>query len=187
MKRVIVFIDGLNVRFRLRECGWTEYYDVGYLPRQLAGPRQLVHAGFYHPQPNLEHLGPSQYAADRAYLELVRKDSSVIAPSGPYMAKRERWVNDVKAGIWVEKQTDVLLSSDLLFMAARDMMDVAMIASADADLIPAIKRCRELGVPVELLRFRGAQPRLYGLEKAATSWRRARPAFFRAYATETSN
>lgn len=181
MKRVIVFIDGLNVMSRLRELGWTELYDVGYFARQLAGPRQLVHAGFYHPQPNLDHLGPTRYAVERAHLEQVRKDPLVIAPEGAYMARREKWIGGVKVEIWVEKQTDVLLASDLVFMAARGLMDVAVVASADADIVPAIQRCSELGVPVELLRFRGAKPRLYNLEKVASSFRRARPDYFRSY------
>ena len=100
MKRVIVFIDGLNVRFRLRTNGWTEYYDVGYLAKKLAGPRPLVHVGFYHPQPNLEQLGAAQYATDRSYLESVRKDSATIVPEGAYMAKREKWIDGKKDEIW---------------------------------------------------------------------------------------
>lgn len=181
MKRVILFIDGLNVRFRLRECGWHEYYDVGHLAKELAGPRPLIHARFYHPQPNLEHLGPGRYAAERAYLESVRKDEHVLAPLGAYMAKRERWVDDKKVEIWIEKQTDALLASDLVYMAAKGMMDVAVVASADADMVPAIRRCTQLDIPVELLRFRCAKPRLYGLEKASTSLRRARPTYFVPY------
>ena len=66
-------------------------------------------------------------------------------------------------------------------MAATDQMDVALVASADADIVPAIRRCRDLNVAVELLRFRGGIPRLYELEKASTSLRRARPAYFQAY------
>ena len=182
MKRVIIFIDGLNVRFRLRTNGWPEYYDVGYLARQLAGPRQLVHAGFYHPQPNLEQLGAAQYAMDRSYLESVRKDSTTIVPEGAYMAKREKWIDGKKAEVWVEQQTDVLLASDLVYMAASNMMDTAVLATADGDIIPAVRRCTELGVPVELLRFRGFhQPRLFGLEKVVAGFHRARPAYFQPY------
>ena len=182
MKRVIVFIDGLSIRFRLRTNGWTEYCDVGYLAKKLAGPRQLVHAGFYHPQPNREQLGPAQYAIDRSYLESVRKDSVTIVPEGAYMAKREKWVDGKKAEVWVEQQTDVLLASDLVYMAAKNMMDVAVLATADGDIIPAVRRCTELGVPVELLRFRGLhQPWLVGLEKVVAGFHRARPAYFQPY------
>jgi uncharacterized LabA/DUF88 family protein len=185
MKRVIVFIDGLNVRFRLRECGWSEYYDVGRVATELAGPRELVHAAFYHPTPNVEHLGEAQYAIERAYLESVRRDKNVVVPAGAYMAKRDAWVGGKKVGhVWEEKQTDVLLASDLVFMAATNQIDAAVVASADADIVPAIRRCTELGVPVELLRFRGRNhPRLYSLEEVSTSFRRARPSYFRPYAT----
>ena len=181
MRRVAVFIDGLNVRFRLQECRWCEFYDVAHLARQLAGPRQLIAVLFYHPQPSREQLGERKYADERAYLGRIRRQEGVTAPSGAYMAKRERWVDGKKVQIWQEKQTDVLLASDLLYMAAKGMMDVTVVASADADIVPAIRRCGDLGVPVELLRFRGAMPRLYELEQVATRFLRARPAYFRPY------
>lgn len=187
MKRVSVFIDGLNVRNRLQECRWEEFFDVGFMARQLAGPRHLVDALYYHPQPNHEQLGPTRYANERAYLERVRKD--VLAPSGAYMAKRMRHCDGKIAPVcdgkeivvWTEKLTDVLLASDLVYMAATDQIDIAIVASADADIVPAIRRCRDLDVPVELLRFRGARPRLYELEKAVTGFLRARPSYFRPY------
>lgn len=182
MKRVGVFIDGLNVRFRLRECRWCEFYDVAHLARCLVGPRSLVATMYYHPHPNREQLGSERYGMERAYLDRVQKDGDVVIPSGAYMTKRERWVDGKKVEIWIEKQTDILLASDLVYMAAIREIDTAIVASADADIVPGIRRCRDLGVPVELLRFRGAIPRLYELERAASSFRRARPAYFQPYA-----
>ena len=190
MKKVGVFIDGLNVRKRLLECRWEEFFDVQFLAEQLTGPRKLVSALYYHPAPNAEHLGRERYSFERAYLERVAKGESVTVPSGAYMAKRTRecygkpaptLCNGKQVVYWIEKQTDVLLASDLVYMAAVDAIDVAIVASADADIVPAIRRCRELGVPVELLRFRAALPRLYELEQVATSLRRARPANFQPY------
>ncbi|MGB6895397.1 MAG: NYN domain-containing protein [Dehalococcoidia bacterium] len=187
MKRIALFIDGLNVRFRLRERGWCEYYDVNHLAKELAGPRELVKALYYHPRPNQEQLGPERYAKERAYLERVARDEAVLTPAGAYMVKRERWVDDNKAEIWIEKQTDVLLASDLLYMAAKGSMDTAIVATADADLVPAIRRCSELGVPVEVLRFRGVHPRIYELESVAVVLRRARPAYFKPYDADEPN
>lgn len=190
MKRVAIFIDGLNVRNRLSECKWEEFFDVSLLAREIAGPRQLVGAYYYHPQPNREQLGAERYAFERAYLQRVAKDVDVAVPTGAYMAKRIRHCrgqrqptecNGKEVVVWTEKQTDVLLASDLVYMAAKDVMDVAVVATADADIVPAIRRCRELGPAVELLRFRGAMPRIYELEQVVSSFRRARPAHFRAY------
>jgi uncharacterized LabA/DUF88 family protein len=174
---VAVFIDGLNVRHRLRERGWCEDYDVGYLVRQLVGPRQLVAAYFYHPQPNQEHLGPNRYAAERAYLDCITRDEAVTTPPGAYMIKH---FNQVGGYVWTEKQTDVLLATELVYMAAKGLMDRAIVATADADLAPAVRRCMELDIPVEVLRFRG-QTRIRELESLAAILIRARPAFFRPY------
>lgn len=190
MKRVAIFIDGLNVRNRLKECGWEEFFDVGHLAKELAGPRQLVSAYYYHAQPNQEQLGPKRYAQERSYLERVRKAPQVVVPAGAYMAKRTRRCHGKDSPplcsgqdvvIWIEKLNDVLLASDLVYMAAKGQMDVALLLSADADLVPAIRRCQDLSVPVELFRFRGSQARLYELEQAATSFRRARPQYFKPY------
>lgn len=190
MKRVAIFIDGLNVRNRLNECNWEEFFDVRHLAREIVGPRQFVGAFYYHPQPNREQLGPERYAYERTYLQRVARDVDVAVPTGAYMAKRIRHCKGKRQPmecdgkevvVWTEKQTDVLLATDLLYMAAKDAMDIAVVASADADIVPAIKRCRELGPAVELLRFRGAMPRLYELEQVASSFRRARPAYFQPY------
>lgn len=181
MTRVGVFIDGLNVRFRLKECGWCEFYDVGYLVRQLVGPRQLEAAFYFHPQPNQEHLGQARYGQERAYLSRVQKDDVVAVPEGAYMAKRERQIEDKRLDYWIEKQTDVLLATHMVYYAATGLIEVAVVVSADADIAPAMRWCRDLEVPVELVRFRGSIPRLYELERYATHFRRARPAFFRPY------
>jgi uncharacterized LabA/DUF88 family protein len=177
VKRVGLFIDGLNVRHRLRECKWEEMYDVGHLARSLAGPRDLVCVEFCHPPPVREQLGADRYAVERAYHEAVAKDPGVLVPPGGYMAKRE------KRGVsfWLEKQTDVLLASGMLYAAATKRIDVAILATADADLVPAMRRCLDLGVKVELLRFRGAVPKIYELDRTASACLRARPAHFRAY------
>ena len=181
--RIAVFIDGLNVRHRLRERGWHECYDVGHLARQLAGPRQLVGVYFYHPQPNQEHLGPERYAAERGYLERLIRDPGVTAPPGAYMVKR---VSPTGGYVWIEKQTDVLLATELVYMAAKDLIDRAVVATADADLVPAIRRCTALDIPVEILRFRGSTPRIWELESVATMLRRARPNYFRPYDAEAT-
>jgi uncharacterized LabA/DUF88 family protein len=170
LKRVTVFIDGLNVRHRLRERGWPDMYDVAHLGDQLAGPRDLVEVRFYHPAPNAQQLGASRYAAERAYLEYVGKCQKVVSPPGAYMT----W-----QGRWVEKQTDVLLSADLVYLAAKGAMDIAILATADADICPAVQRAIDFGVPVELMRFKGNRPRIFQLESLSATIHRARPRFFR--------
>jgi len=184
--RVAVFIDGMNVRHRLRDRGWCEDYDIGYLAKCLLGPRQANGIYFFHPQPNQEHLGPARYAAEREYLDRVMRDETVTAPPGAYMVKRSAHDGGY---IWVEKQGDVLLATELVYMATKGLIDRAIVATADADLVPAVRRCVDLRIPVEILRFRG-KPRIWELESLAVTLIRARPAFFQPYdrqAAPTSN
>ncbi len=97
------------------------------------------------------------------------------------MAQRQRKEYGVTVTYYIEKQTDVLLSSDLVFHAANNSIDRAIVLTADADIVPGIKRCVELGVPVELVRFRGAVPRIYQLENVSSLVRRAKPGLFIPY------
>ena len=169
LKRVAVFIDGTNARCRLEECKWPEDVDILYLAQKLAGPRNLVGTYYYTSNPNREHLGEALYASRRHYLALVQR-SGVNVKRG-YMANRD--------GHWQEKMVDVLIASDMLYFAARKTYDVAILVTADNDLVPAIQRAKNLGRKVELLIFTQAKAEIGDLLKACSIHRKARVSHFR--------
>ena len=169
MKRVAVFIDGTNTRCRLEECKWPEDIDILHLAQALAGPRNLVGTYYYTSTPNREHLGETKYASRRRYLALV-ENSGVTVKKG-YMVKWD--------GRWQEKLVDVLVASDMIYFAAKDIYDVAILVTADNDLIPAIQRTKNLGRKVELLFFKQAEPEIGYLLRACSIHRKARISHFR--------
>ena len=56
---------------------------------------------------------------------------------------------------WEEKATDVGIATAMLRDAFRDRFDLALLLSADADLVPPVEETRSLGKSVMLLLFPG--------------------------------
>ena len=168
--RVMVFIDGMNARCRLEECKWVEDYDVLHLAQRLAGGRTLYGTFYYITTPNRKQLGDDGYSRARRYIDAVEKQSMVEVKKG-YMVDRN--------GVWEEKMVDVLIASDMIFFAARNEYDTAILVTADNDLVPAIQRVKNLNHKVELLVFTGAKPKIGNLLKASSIHRGARASYFK--------
>ena len=60
---------------------------------------------------------------------------------------------DYTNGKYHEKGVDVQLAVDLLVGAYENTYDTAIVLSSDTDLIPAIKKIKELGKSVEYIGF----------------------------------
>ncbi len=82
-------------------------------------------------------------------------------------------------GIWEEKMVDVLLASDMVFFAAKNKYNTAILITADNDLVPAIQRVKNLNHKVELLVFTKAKPKVGNLLKASSIHRKARESHFK--------
>lgn len=168
--KVMVFIDGMNARCRLEECGWIENFDVLYLARRLVGSRTLSAVFYYVPTPNRRQLGAEGYSKARRYIDAVERQPLVIVKKG-YMVDRN--------GVWEEKMVDVLIASDMVFFAARNGYDTAIVVTADNDLVPAIQRVKNLNRKVELLVFSKAKPKIGNLREASSINRNARRSYFK--------
>jgi len=173
---VAVFIDGLNTMFRLRESGWEESFDVGYLAQRLARNRPLVSVFFFRAAPSSPPLTQRQYWKERRHLDLVEaqlwKDYPRKVRYG-YMVPR-KWG-------WQEKQTDVWLASEMVTGACANTYDIAILVTADTDLVPAVEHVRMLNKGVELLVFPKSRPTVTQLVQTANSTSTARRSFFRPY------
>ena len=56
-----------------------------------------------------------------------------------------------------EKGVDVAIATDLVSLALRDQCDIAVVASADSDLIPAIEEVQnQTSVKIEVAAWRGS-------------------------------
>ena len=74
---------------------------------------------------------------------------------------------------------DVLIASDMVFFAARNEYDTAVLVTADNDLVPAIQRVKNLNHRVELIVFTKAKPKVGNLINASSIHRSARESYFK--------
>ena len=167
--RVALFVDGLNMRNRLRESGWPEFVDVAHLGQRLAGNRNLVICHYCVGRPELNQLGNKKYWSEIRYYTMLEKQSGMQVQYG-YMVKRGQR--------WVEKRVDVLIASKMIEGACRNQYDVAILVTADGDLVPAVESVVALGKKVELLVFTKASAYSGNLVKVSSLHRSARKSHF---------
>ena len=175
--RLAVFIDGLNVMFRLREAGWEEFFDVGYLAQRLKRGRELVGVFFFRAAPQSPPLDRAQYWSEVRHLNRVGnqlwKSHARLVRYG-YMILRD--------GRWQEKQIDVWLASEMITQACANLYDIAILVTADTDLVPAVDHVRVAhNKGVELLVFPRSNTNVTQLVRAANSTTTARRSWFRPY------
>jgi uncharacterized LabA/DUF88 family protein len=155
--QVVVFIDDSNVYRDARRCFFSDEHPSSYgrirpyryamllVERQPLGTtadRQLKDVFVYGGTPN-RHKDPETYAAHRRMVAAWNK-----AGAKPIM-RPLRYPHDWPDSPAQQKGVDVKLALDLLVMGLREDYDVAIVASTDTDLIPALEACQKLGVTDE--------------------------------------
>jgi len=175
--RVAVFIDGLNVIHRLRESGWEELFDVGFLAQKLARKRYLAGVFFFRASPQSPPLDQARYWDEVKHLRLVEKQ---LWASHGRMVRYGYMVHRKKE--WQEKQVDVWLASEMITQASNNAYDIAILVTADTDLVPAVDHARmHHDKGVELVVFPKSIVNVTQLVRAANSTTTARRSWFRPY------
>jgi uncharacterized LabA/DUF88 family protein len=147
LKRIIVYIDGFNFYFGLRESEWQCYYWLDF--PQLA-------TNLIRDIPNAE-LVATKYFSSRIvapedkrqrqtnYYETLEMRGSIEFRFGNYReasfecsaCNRPNWTQN-------EKQTDVNIAVEMLIDAFENRFDMAVIISGDSDLVPPIREIKRL-------------------------------------------
>jgi len=87
---------------------------------------------------------------------------------------------------WQEKRTDVWLASEMVAQAHLNTYDVAILVTADTDLVPAVEHVRMVDKGVELVVFPRCRTNVSELVKCCTSTTTARRSFFLPYQESNS-
>ena len=177
--RVAVFIDGLNVMYRLRDSGWEEFFDVCHLAQRLAHRRQLEAVFYFRPRPQMPPIKTRQrYWDETRHIARIEKDLW-----DAYGRKvRFGWMVKRDWG-WQEKRSDVWLASEMVAQAHKDAYDIAILVSADTDLIPAVEHVLMVDKGVELVVFPKCSTNVSELVKVSNSTTTARRSFFQPYSS----
>jgi len=144
--RVIVYIDGFNLYFGIKEAGYEQckWLDLHLLASNLLQPNQeLIEVKYF-----TSRVGnnPDKQKRQSTYIDALETKNVQIYyghyQSGSIECKRcgNKWPT------YNEKMTDVNIATQLLIDAYQDKFDMAMLISGDSDLVPPIKAIHTLFV-----------------------------------------
>jgi uncharacterized LabA/DUF88 family protein len=142
-ERVIVYIDGFNLYFGMREAGFDNcrWLDVEALAKNLLQTNQELVAVKYFT--SRVSNNPDKQKRQSTYLDaLYCKGVKIIY--GNYQDGQEECRRCQH--IWrtaKEKMTDVNIATAIIIDAFQDKYDMAMLISGDSDLVPPIKAVHE--------------------------------------------
>lgn len=149
--RAAVFIDGSNFYHACRDSFGRTDVDIGKFAQWLVGPsRDLVRTYYY--------TAPVPPDRDQATKDQQARFFGALARI-PYLEVRFGRLahKDVYCGKcgqttqrYVEKGVDMHIGVDMLSLASKGLLDVAILVSGDADLADAVRAVKELGKHVEL-------------------------------------
>lgn len=151
MERVCVFIDGSSFYFGLIRNNRLTCPDYIELSQVLAGPdRQLVKA-FYYNAAYDPALSPEQKKTQDPFLDSLS--------STPELEVRLGRITSTHEGGFKEKNVQSRLAADLLYYAAKNLYDTAVVVTEDSDFSHAMIQAKDLKRQVELCLFKDHQPR----------------------------
>lgn len=141
--RVIVYIDGFNLYFGMREAGLDScrWLNVEKMIKKLLQPHQkLVQIKYFTSRVS---NSPEKQKRQSTYIDAL-ESTGVEIFYGNYQDGSQECK---RCGhIWrtaKEKMTDVNIATTMLVDAFNDAYDMAMLVSGDSDLVPPIKAVHE--------------------------------------------
>ncbi len=170
MTRVKVFIDYQNAYSLAREAFGNPDVDIftfGQVsPRRLGvllktngeavdAQRELTEVRVYRGEPSAKHSPVGQRACQRQ-VRFWDAQAAVMSVSRPLHYRPIAWDRGGRPTRWEvrEKGIDVLIAIDMVMGAVRDEYDVAVLVSADTDLVPALEAVLMLDKRVEVASWR---------------------------------
>ena len=142
-QRLAAFIDGSNLYHALEEnCGRMDL-DFGLFVTKLCGERQLFRAYYYNILQDPERRGTA-YQEQQKFLATLYNTPYLEVCLG---------ISKYRGDVLVEKGVDIMMATDLLQFAYRDLYDVAVLVSGDADFAYAMQAAKNLGKHVEVMAF----------------------------------
>lgn len=137
-ERVIVYIDGFNLYFGVREAGFDQcrWLNVRKLVENLLQPNQtLIEVKYFTSRVS---NNPDKQKRQSTYIDALESVNVKII-YGNYQDGEEECKRC--GNIWrtaKEKMTDVNIATHIIMDAYKDAYDMAMLISGDSDLVPPI-------------------------------------------------
>src|SRR3990172_13297819 len=139
----MVFIDGSNLYHVLTQTCGRHDLRFGKFVEKLSAGRDLIRAYYYNVRQDRSH-NPSAAQEQERFLASLDEVPYLETKLGIY---KQRGVE------MVEKGVDVMIATDLVSGAVKNLYDTAILVSGDGDFFPAIEAVKDLGKHVEVAAF----------------------------------
>ena len=150
-ERVCIFIDGSNFYFALKRNNYSTRVDYHELSKALAGPdRELVRTYYFNSAFD-PVVATEQSNTQQAFFDSLRKT--------PYLELRLGRLVLGQDGSFKPRGEKTQFSSDLVYLAACDHFDTAIVVTEEWEFSPVLTLVKELGKTVEIGFFRDTQSR----------------------------
>lgn len=148
-QRVIVYVDGFNFYYGLKgEPKWKRYYwldIVGLFEKFMKPNQELVAVKYFSARPD----DPVAHANQHSFFQANQENPKFRLILGTYLRKSITCRN---CGYVIrtheEKETDVRIATQIVSDAYEKNCDLAIVVSADSDMIPAIEIAKSIGQKV---------------------------------------
>ncbi len=143
IERVVVYVDGFNLYFGMREAGFDHYrwLNLKKLVENLLQPNQELRQIKYFTSRVNNNIDKQKRQS--TYIDAL-ETVNVKVIYGKY---QDGAIECNRCGhIWLnakEKMTDVNIATHIIMDAYKDKYDMAMLISGDSDLVPPIKAVHE--------------------------------------------
>ncbi len=145
MQRVIAYVDGFNLYYGLRTKGWRWFYwlNIQSMARRLLKPHQTLVSTRYFT--TVVQHPPDKQKRQAVFLEALRTLNDFHIFYGHWLSNP---VTCHECGhtynAYHEKMTDVNIAVELMCDAFQDRLDMALLISADSDLVGPVNAVRRL-------------------------------------------
>ena len=148
-QKVIVYVDGFNFYYGLKEDSkWKRYYwlDIVSLFEKFMKPNQeLIAVKYFSARPDDTNKSARQYA----FFQANKENPKFVLILGHFLRKE---ITCYRCGnifhTFEEKETDSRIVTQIVADAYEKNCDVAIIVSADSDMIPAVELAKAAGQKV---------------------------------------
>ena len=138
-ERVIVYVDGFNLYFGMREAGFdkSRWLNIRKLVENLLNAGQeLVQIKYFTSRVS---NSPEKQKRQTTYIEALESVNIEIIYGNYQDGKAECKRCGHQWRTAKEKMTDVNIATEMLIDAFHDKYDMALLISGDSDLVPPIK------------------------------------------------
>jgi uncharacterized LabA/DUF88 family protein len=140
MERVMVFIDGANLFFSAIDLSIKPDFEYIKFVQKLVGKDRKLMRVYYYDAHIDQKTDPQRYRRQQIFLQKMNGLKY-------FEVRKGRMFNGRQKGV------DVRIAVDMVTHGFKNNYDIAVIVSADSDLVPAVENIKAEGKQVELAFF----------------------------------